>query len=391
MMSSSNPPVLRRKAADAVHDKQVALESSIGLNRAVWWRFSKYEIRNGRIAPTPDSRLIPYDPHGPELVEQPHSALYNLVKSSGFSTHPYVVHGVTDTQIEGILKWCESFGLLGLLPAKLLQLNTWPRWTEQYGSDLKFPTFSFILRTPTGWKDGGVLRPEVYSADAIKNSPLTPKEAKMYKSPRQAEFPRVMQYEDGQFSSRTPQEAQLYRYFPGMQPKDADKAHYPLPCSQDFWRQYGEPLGEFITAIKQITFIMDQASDFLAGRIEGQHKPEDIGRAFGFLNQHLMGLHPFMTPLKGNERIRDGLTSYSLLQTIARMIQRNALDGLNPRICPNPNCKAPFHNRDSRMIYCGPRCQKQSKTARQRTRMKEQRNGKRADKPKQPKGRHEKQ
>jgi hypothetical protein len=389
MMSSSNTPVRRRTAADTVHDKQAALESSIGLNRAVWWRFSKYEIREGRIAPAPDARLIRYDPHDPGLIDQPHSAIYNMVKGCGFSSHPYVEHHISDEKLTAILQWCGTFGLLGLLPAKLLQLNAWPRWMDQQALGLKFPTYPKTLRTPTGWRDADTFRPDVSSSDAIENSPLTAQHAKKFKTDRIPEFPRVIQYEDGLFTSKLPSEAKLFRYFPGMQPSEADKADYPIVASDEFWRRYGEPIDEFIIAIKQIANIMDLASDFLAGRIEGQHKPEDIGRAFGFLNQYLMGLHPFMTPLKGNEKIRDGLTSYSLLQTIARMIQRNALDGLQPRICPN--CSVPFHNRDSRMIYCGRRCQRQSITARQRARMKEKLNGKRADKPKQPKGRNAKQ
>jgi hypothetical protein len=94
-----------------------------GVQFGTWWRFSKYEIRDGSIQPTLDAELRPTKPWAAyerrqrgRTFQRAYTELANLgtrlrdcVDSDG--------QVVLDAEAERhLLRWCGRYGLLGLLP-----------------------------------------------------------------------------------------------------------------------------------------------------------------------------------------------------------------------------------------------------------------------------------
>ncbi len=134
-----------------------------------WWRFSKYELRDGYIRPAPKAELEEYDPwaayhaswnYDPDsatpYVEQrtsapPYQSLLTL-----FHEFRFDALGEPDPEsVEKLLAWCAEHGLLGILPQRTLMVTLASRY---YPENSWEPMFGI---TPERPKDGKLTRHSV--------------------------------------------------------------------------------------------------------------------------------------------------------------------------------------------------------------------------------------
>jgi ribosomal protein L37AE/L43A len=368
-------------------DAAILLDRAIGVHRGYWWRFSRYEIRDGRIVPNPTARLQKYDPAA--LDVKPHSALFDLAWDLGLLQDR--LPKLDDISDARILEWCNLYGLLGLLPGRLLQLTHWPLW-ERYslGHDHIVPLISRDIRTPKGWGGTRKFDPYYVSPDSESGQLLSANDLAKWSEFAQIAAPEVILRDETEKAYRCgrPSELGINRYF-GISLENADTFQYPMPLSDEFWLAYGEPKGEFLNIVRLMARTLRDAQAHLKPSRSMRVRQERVDEAFDDLNYQLEGVHPFMSPIRDEAKVKDGMTDYSLLQTIARLIQIDLLRGLAPRECPN--CKRTFFDGNERKLYHSEQCQKHFKVKAFRAREKEAQTAKRADTPKQSKSTHAKQ
>ena len=121
-----------------------------------WWRFSRYELRDGRIGPSPGARLEEFDPwaafrrarSASKREDPPYRSLLVLAQElklspsgqvrigaiplppdgqmSGFAVEPALT--LTPESETKLLAWCSEYGLLGVLPHRSQMVALAPRW-----------------------------------------------------------------------------------------------------------------------------------------------------------------------------------------------------------------------------------------------------------------------
>ena len=152
------------------------------LQAAEWWRFSRYEIRNGAIYPARRCCLQTIRPlgnvrtcagggsglpHGKRMIEPPYQQLVALYRTPQPS----------DTAAT-ILEWCSRFGLLGILPHRAQSITLPARCTQAENNSAgrfwrKFPRIDCErlvpavtqhVRTPTGWRSSTCPFPAISDA-----------------------------------------------------------------------------------------------------------------------------------------------------------------------------------------------------------------------------------
>lgn len=132
------------------------------LHRGKWWRFSDYEYVDYRIRPTKDARLEMYDPWAeyeaawsdraaadPRLssvAALPYQRLFDLMdvkyEAGGFCAE----HG------EQIAAWCREFGLLGLLPHRMISATFPAKWGEKiWDGEASFIAIKSWVPSSDGW------------------------------------------------------------------------------------------------------------------------------------------------------------------------------------------------------------------------------------------------
>src|SRR6267142_2242056 len=90
-----------------------------------WWRFTKYEIRDGYIRPAPGAELQPADPwvayrdsrQGGTRQAPPYESLLGVLRNLSFQVSKTAEETerveLTPEGSRALLGWCETYGLLG--------------------------------------------------------------------------------------------------------------------------------------------------------------------------------------------------------------------------------------------------------------------------------------
>lgn len=223
-----------------------------------WWRFDRYEVRDGYIRPAPRAKLQRYDPWeayqagkapGRKRRKQapPYQSLLDILqKGSFFPLEP--------ESEKNLLQWCSAHGLLGIVPHEALMVTLWPCWEPIQGiatdDPMLLPTAYRYVRTNAGWiathiqmslgergykKDKEPKREgELVSEEDIPKS--LPPRGVIFQSVGKAELK---------------QELLGYtwaRFFPDVSPAQRETFRYPVPLSEAFWHLYAEPLDAFVNA-----------------------------------------------------------------------------------------------------------------------------------------------
>ena len=292
----------------------------------LWWRFNRYEIRDGFIVPSPNARLEKYEPwksygpvQGKGSVVRPYGSLIELAKHF----EGRLVRDLTTEEESLILSWCNANGLLGLLlnqVEEVLQPSEKPALWHHY------------YRTSRGWTRSELFR--VHRDDPPVRGALV----------RQL----------GTFIwHREPLSTTWELFFPNVHEADRESYIYPAPLSREFWESYAEPVGFFLgAAIKLSRAVTDLARIRLTARTSDTDKI-----AWDQGDKTLQALTYAATPLLSPTRSRAGYSfgwaCHSLIATLAMMA---SLDLAQARVLSCRRCGQVFVSQAKQARYCSVRC-----------------------------------
>ena len=322
-----------------------------------WWRFDAYEVCDGYVRPRRGARLEQYDPadnaeHGgaADRAYQSLLKLYDDLADAGrLSEHD--AEDVTEEGKKVIARWCKRHGLIGILPHRVFTVALAPRWTRKTArvgweveqreyiraADEAVAFSSKDHRSPIGGR----------STDfGPEGTPLSPRERQHWRTRR----PGVVLY-DPHPQRRAWTHERLGEtwatFFPDVASSDVETYQYPCPLTDEFWRQYAEPVDEFLRSVSAVWEVFS----FLTGA------PNEMS-----MLQALDELRPLVQPagavllLPRPDTFRRVWTSPSLLGWFALCITEDLAEHARARRCRV--CKTPFLSSAYQARYCSPRCRK---------------------------------
>lgn len=288
-----------------------------------WWRFDAYEIRGGLLRPTSGARCAEYEPWAQYLQARatdrprPYEALLGLVRQSV----------VTDQR--GLLRWVQEHGLLGLGTHRAEQITVPSR---------------LGVRRYTKLPSGRWATSEDRPADAARDQG----------------YGVVFQDPETHTDQMRPLEEAWAPYFPSS---SKARFEYPPPLSADFWRQYAEPVEEFIAT-----------ANMLRTCIESLGRLRDVGPFIGFTQSVPAAIHnlevlsrgtrPVLECGEDQRRVTRTWDSPSLLGWLARMVEEDLL--APDRVLTCAVCGTLFRSALRRAAYCSLRCRTTGEKRRQR-------------------------
>jgi hypothetical protein len=350
-------------AYDPVH-KNDALQI-----KGKWPKWSRYEVVNGVIVPAKDAELTEYDPwlmynsntDVYRTVKQPYLSLLELgrhlkkcekagiVPSKLDSRHSAVnpSRGPQKGADELVLDWCNTNGLLGLLPVLS---------TEIHVSD-----------NVQHFRDGGrwftsVTEEEVRGSITATHCRKESGEQDSVTPMVQADHKTSMTWLSWwrQIYERTPL-GEMCTFFGAWSPTEAF-----TPCrpgSREFWLKYSEPVHQFadwcivfLNAVDGLSRLGSRAAYDLdlvkAGHLVLNRLAESAAPRFE--------LHPTRKIVLDEERVPAGL-----LASYALMFLWDVVGGRRALRCKN--CDRYFVSDEHRAAYCSPRCRNTAQSRRYRS------------------------
>lgn len=338
-----------------------------------WWKFDRYELRDGMIRPARGAKLSRYDPWEDQNPAAPlqqarvpaYRSLLDMVNRLRYleTPSPQNRFGRLHPRSErDLLDWCGRYGLLGLLLHEALLITLAPKATKIPAGD-----YRAILKS---WRQHGVRERPPRTATVQKSYTRTTfgwvERDQPIHSETHLQTPAVITQD--YFGERLAEQSlvMLRRYFPSAarSPDAWQIFECPPPQSDRFWLLYGESLDEFLSrtkflrlAIASMTapIIRDESSveavELMAGRSYLQGLLSPVG--FGFVVEPRLGLRP-------------RLVGGSLLAMLAAMALQDAPKG---RVLQCAACGNIFiAGKRTQTRYCSKRCRAtaQKRAVRQR-------------------------
>lgn len=367
-----------------------------------WWRCSDYEIVGGtHIAPVRGAEIERYDPF------DQHDEFWKKRKKDRRGPSYVDLIDLDLGDEDALLEWVGQNGLLGILPHRMEETHLWPRWGRSEPMREKGKTV--YCATQTQYRVGFPTKPiKAYNIQPKEprepGTPLTPEEVDAALGQRAKFFPpirppgvTVLDVEMGGTEWAGIPEA-LGVFFPrvdgvtdfvmkegrkgrnlktpsigsedprlkGPTAKRLEGLEYPLPFSDEFCLEYGEPLDLFRNHIWHLRHIIrDWDGDEVEERLPATADPAWVGMAA------LRGLHPAFKP-SAEGGWRWGWNSRSLYAAFSLMILEDfPLKGA--RLVHCGKCKKPFTTTDPRKEYCCTKCLKAEQKRRKRKKVREER------------------
>ncbi len=338
------------------------------ISAGTWWRFSKYQLRDGYISPARGARLETYDPWAAywesreKRLAPPYQSLLDLLRAVKWTdpgggdsrlVRPGAPELLRPEVVQQLLGWCSTHGLLGILPQRALLVTLAPRFQPVTQGNPKGSTRQLRLvqqefvRTSTEWvvnerKDVPVPMRSRQDWAALKGRPGPLVFEPGWNRPRV-----ILQDLTGRGLIEEPLRKTWARFFPGVS-RSADEYSWPAPLSPAFWRLYTEPFDDFLWAMITFRSIL--------------HDLERAGRSpkFDVRNEGRAGLHALLTSVspvldrgKGHEW-KQRSVSMSLLGSFAMMALLDLTEGWRVHECSV--CKRAFVSDAWQARYCSARC-----------------------------------
>ncbi len=341
------------------------MESADGLPIGYWWRAEEYVLQDGYIRPAPGAAFVRCDPwdhyrlarqHGKQEDLTPYQELLRLADIRFVFNQGRFVAEADDAQ--KLLEWCNRYGLLGVLLHRVQEVRLAPRWHRMMllpspKPNVLFPTQRRITRAATGWRSQYIQRSHDY---VIQDEP--DREGSLVEEGlRPADMTagawvRKIDAFDWQWESLSKTWA---RFFPDTPREERETREYPLPLSEEFWREYAEPLDQFVNAVRAL----EDALRYLQEPTEVRRGRDKINALAGDVN---------LTLLTSEEGFRQAWVSTSLLGTLAAMAIFDLAGG--KRVLRCQTCGRPFVSGSPSARYCSSTCRHtaQKRAYRQRVR-----------------------
>jgi len=289
-----------------------------------WWRFARYEVKDGYIRPIEGLPLRSYEPweayhtpHGKETRKQPYHSLLELVSS--------IDRGELDPDERdlAIVDWCGKYGLLGVILLIDLHVPSPAHaalgfahdqiWHHRYlslsGGTLDDPTDASVM---------GQYVPN-YAVFPVRNS-----------SPH--------------FSDPSPY------FFP-----KCDFFLKPPPRGETFQREYSEPIETFLAAGRLLREVVEQLQATRDSKKKFFEKQAEFSEKTKLLIESLVSTVRPIIHLETTSHFGLGWDCGSLWSNFAMMA---VLDFTNsrPLICRNSKCGAFFVSKSTEAKYCSRQC-----------------------------------
>lgn len=340
-----------------------------------WYAANSYEIRNGTICPARKAKLKKYDPWQTHSMREkaahirrpPYTKLLDLSKHLVYVQQPgekpqYVL---SESSEKSALRWCRSFGLLGIVPAVTRRITTATRWEKIAGGQAwKGVTSTYRVQ------HGHWYEVKVNSSVTVGSTAL---EGDVKEPPHEITVPKLFpEAEVELWSANTnewvtePISGGFADFFPDTQTEARTAFPYPLPNSEAFARSYGEPVVAFSDWANRFRIAVETLSSFDPS--ERQRGDDiDVQRSASFL-ETLANTIGFKLALR--PKLTTVYYSPSLLATFAKMFLLDIEAGF--RACYCSTCGDSFVALDRRALYCSPTCRNTMQRRRIRERQREE-------------------
>ena len=322
-----------------------------------WWKFTRYELKDGYIRPAPDATLSAYDPWSepPPGADTAYASLANLVPRERDTSDNGTVSPHTAA---AVLAWCQQYGLLGVLPQRVekVVLDAWtederailPGWNgtevEPERSGTEEETERYQIRVQFRRNPGGEWE-TVIEHDAIGEG----------ESPSHDPAGVMLHPIDDSVEMAFEPFGQTWaRFFPSVPHDQWESYCYPQPLSEKFWALYCEPVEEFMDTA---TWLKEELTTLAEGR-----ETTDAGRAVSYLDDYALTIHAL------NDRVGtvrwclqqrpDGFVprwgSPSLFTSLVLMALQDVAGAKRPLLCRT--CSGLFVSPAYQARYCSVRC-----------------------------------
>ena len=311
-----------------------------------WWKFTRYELKDGYIRPAPDAILSEYDPWSepPPGADTAYASLANLVPRGWNAGNNGTVPPDTAA---AVLAWCQQYGLLGVLLRRVEKVVL-QAWTEKEGvtpqewngtEERWYPDQVQVqfYRNSKGWQL------KTYRDAIIEGESPRPNPAGVILHPIDDSVEMVFE----------PFGKTWARFFPSVPLDQRESYRYPLPLTQEFWALYHEPIEEFIrTAALLEAPLTTLAKDRETGPGFTIRSVDNYALAIHELNEYVETVrwHLRQTP---NGMVQQW-TSPSLFASLVLMALQDVAGAKRPKICLT--CSGLFVSPAYQARYCSVRC-----------------------------------
>lgn len=336
-----------------------------GLPGGVWWRFTRYEIRDGVIVPAPGARLVTYRPwdeylKGRSRAEQewepPYSRLVRLVEDApkGWDTALWREQPLPENFTRPLTEFCADHGLLGLLPHSLVAVTLHPTW-EEYPKERAEDKVFWAPRQWAYHRVGGAAWGQRITflpgrGTRRKQRAGQPVPRDLWPPDWRPSSVQFVELRTGRLVSESPGTA-LARFFPKVPDGQEETYQYPHPRTEEFCRAYGEPLVSFLRGAEWLGEILRA--------LRGKHAPGGV-RA---LNVLLSTVTPVVGEPDGSSSVL-AWGAASLLGYFALMVAQDLLAGRRALVCDK--CRHVFLASRYQTAYCSRTCRWAAQKRRQR-------------------------
>ncbi len=359
-----------------------------------WWRFDRYDIRNGYIRPAPRATLARWQPlddfqvirAGRKEQDSPYQSLLRLVNGLRWDANARL----TPESTEAILRWCAENGLLGLLLHQVQVVRFAPRWERRIEQpvppDVQASTKQLresVLRSPdertkqvARWFEQPPPKREplfytqrIYSCrscGSFRFGDIQTLTTTLQGQPKQ----RGKIVSGGQWH-RSAREVLIHnlwtgeweeepitntwaRFFPSIPAAERATYQYPQPYSEAFWRLYAEPIADFLAAARVFKEAFDSAVLFKGS----EEIDDDSGRitpTMGKLNALVPNVGPALVKLPDGG-VEQRVVSPSLLGSLAVMAQQDLASERRVVRCANERCQLMFVAVGYQTRHCSRQC-----------------------------------
>ena len=359
-----------------------------------WWRFSKYELRDGDIRPAPKAELEVYDPwaayhaswdYDPDSAtpfsEQrasapPYQSLLTL-----FHEFRFDAMGEPDPEsVEKLLAWCAEHGLLGILPQRTQMVTLATRYYPEYSwkaiigmqpkhikdGVLKVTQFQYFRHNAytylRGWFPIRIMHEEFEAGHQIGE--ICKDKSETRPGVLIQDFSPV-RYEEIMNTGISPiyYEERLSEtwgsFFPDVPEAEKETFLYPLPLSDRFWHLYAERVQDFLAG----AVVLAKAVNYLNYNDGGKRIYEGMSLLNSLVSTASMMLIPAGDSFVQEWRAPSLLTCMAIMALQDLTQQRKVLN------CEN--CQKPFVTDAYQARYCSDTCRRTAQKRRYRQRLKE--------------------
>ena len=331
---------------------------------AGWWcRASRYEISGRHIRPIAGARLEWYDPwedyeRAPGGKSPRRDAPYLSLAEIDAPPQPGESASRTLEQWQGVLAravdWSNRFGLLGILRHRVLWVETAARWEPPTADSgrLLHPSHSSAVRIGAGWlhRTGWAAGTDVWYIhdEPEKQGALVPDEMRP-----SGWRPRTILTDPEGLTVEASLADSWGSFFPGVPRSDRETFDYLSLHGEDFWRQYAEPIDDFL-----------QVAHSLRGILNGLDDPKQRNEWLALkLDRLVQVMAP--TPIFENAQLQWRWGSPSLIGHLGMMLLVDNSKGRRPLRC---DCGALFLSAAHQGRYCSESCRWRFQKRRLRTR-----------------------